>query len=115
MRMPSAMFKRLSNRIAYALSLAIGFVPCNKLRVALCRWLRGYDIAWSPSLGSGTVLDVEHAIIGRAAVANHSIVGLGSVVTKKFTDDYLMIAGVPARVIKENYYYKEHDPAAGQE
>jgi serine acetyltransferase len=217
------MLRNMPYRIGYCLSLAISLAPFSRLRVALYRLLRGYDIAWSARIGFGTVIDAEQVAIGRAAigrfnffrgpfaliirdgarighrncvecgrwvlesrfesqgyprrccfganvyvtgghhidavggfelgddswiagrdsqfwthgvgavdrsitigrdnyigsavrfipgtaVAHHSIVGIGSVVTKKFTGDYLMIAGVPARVIKENYYYKDHDP-----
>ena len=41
-------------------------------------------------------------------IGNHSIVGLGSVVTKKFNRHYLLIGGVPAKIIKENYDWKKH-------
>ena len=37
-----------------------------------------------------------------ASIANDSIVGTGAIVTKKFTQPNVIIAGVPARVIKEN-------------
>lgn len=41
------------------------------------------------------------------AIGDHNIVALGSVVTKKFTLSTAMIAGVPARVVIENYDWKE--------
>ncbi len=37
-----------------------------------------------------------------SAVGDHTIVALGSVVTKKFTDSRLMIGGSPAAVLKQN-------------
>ncbi len=42
-----------------------------------------------------------------SGIANHSIVGVASVVTKRFSQDYVMIAGVPARIVKDNYDYRE--------
>ena len=55
----------------------------------------------------------EHCYIGSAvrfapgsSVANNSLVGLGSVVTKKFDTDNVIIAGQPARIVRENYDWK---------
>ena len=36
-------------------------------------------------------------------IGNNTIVAMGSVVTKKFSQDYLMVGGVPAKIIRENY------------
>jgi len=55
----------------------------------------------------------EHCYIGSAvrfspgsSVANNSIIGLGSVVTKEFYSNNIIIAGQPARVLRENYDWK---------
>jgi len=45
-----------------------------------------------------------------ASVGNHCVVGLGSVVTSKFNGDHLQIAGVPARVLQENWDWRRHGP-----
>jgi len=37
-----------------------------------------------------------------ASIADDSIVGTGAIVTKKFTQPNIVIAGVPARIVKEN-------------
>ncbi len=41
-------------------------------------------------------------------IGDSTLVGLGSVVTKKF-NDHLMIAGVPAKIIKEKYNWKTEE------
>ena len=55
----------------------------------------------------------EHCYLGSAvrfapgsSVGDNCIVGLGSVVTKKFNSNNAMIAGHPARIIRENYDWK---------
>ena len=40
-------------------------------------------------------------------VRNNVIVGIGSVLTKKLLENNVMIAGIPAKVIKKNYNWKE--------
>ena len=43
------------------------------------------------------------ALINKGSeIADNSIVGTGAVVTKKFTDKNVILAGVPAKVVKEN-------------
>jgi acetyltransferase-like isoleucine patch superfamily enzyme len=46
-----------------------------------------------------------------AAVADESVVAIGSVVTKKFADRRVLVAGVPASVVREDYEspLAEHD------
>lgn len=41
-------------------------------------------------------------------VGDHSLVAMGSVVTRKFTAPHLLIAGVPADIVKENYNWRNH-------
>jgi len=36
-------------------------------------------------------------------IGNNTLVGLGSVVTKKFNNEHVVIAGQPAKVLRENY------------
>lgn len=36
-----------------------------------------------------------------SAIGSHCVVGLGSVITRKFDEQYVLLAGVPARVVKQ--------------
>lgn len=45
-----------------------------------------------------------------AAVADESVIALGSVVTRKFTNRHVLVAGVPASVVREGY----ESPLAGR-
>ena len=38
-------------------------------------------------------------------IANNSIIGFGSVVTKPFNQDNVIIAGVPAQIVKNDIYW----------
>ena len=42
-----------------------------------------------------------------SGVSNNSVCGMGSVVTKKFEKESIVIAGVPAKIIKENINWRE--------
>ncbi len=43
-----------------------------------------------------------------ASIADDSLVAMGSVVNKKFTQKNILIGGVPAKVLKENINWKEN-------
>jgi acetyltransferase-like isoleucine patch superfamily enzyme len=52
----------------------------------------------------------DHCYVGSAVrfapgarIGNHCIVGVGSVVTKRFDGDYLFVAGAPAEIVRENW------------
>ncbi len=55
------------------------------------------------SIGSDCYIGSAVRFTPGSAVGSHCIVGIGSVVTKKFDTSYAMIAGVPAKIIKEDY------------
>ena len=55
------------------------------------------DNCW---IGAGSIL------LPGVVLANHIVVAAGSVVTKSFTEDNVLIGGTPARVIKHLSYYK---------
>lgn len=70
----------------------------------------------------------EHVIIGahtwiargvkllkRAKIPANTIVGASSVVSKPFTEQYTLIAGNPAKVVKSNILWKRDDPHQSQE
>lgn len=44
-----------------------------------------------------------------SSIGNNSIVGLGSIITKKFNSKNVMIAGQPAKIIRENYNWKTQE------
>lgn len=41
-------------------------------------------------------------------LSNGSVCGMGSVVTKKFTQERIFTAGVPAKIIREDFYWREN-------
>lgn len=58
----------------------------------------------------------EHCYLGSgvkfspgSSVSNNTIVALGSIVTKKHECKYILIGGVPAKILKENYDWKSAD------
>lgn len=48
-----------------------------------------------------------------SAVGDNTIVALGSVVTKKFTETKVVLGGMPATVLKENYDWREEEKPRG--
>ena len=44
----------------------------------------------------------------RAIIPDNTIVGAGSIVTKKFTEENTIIAGNPAKIIKQNVIWSRH-------
>ncbi len=41
-----------------------------------------------------------------SSIGDNTLVGIGSVVTKKFSDEYVFIAGCPAKILKDNYDWR---------
>lgn len=50
------------------------------------------------------------AILKKSFIPNNTIVGTYSVVNKKFDKEYTMIAGNPAKVVRENIYWSRKRP-----
>ena len=42
-------------------------------------------------------------------ISNNSIVGAGTIINKKFEDENVIIAGVPAKIIKKNVNWNRYD------
>jgi acetyltransferase-like isoleucine patch superfamily enzyme len=53
-------------------------------------------------IGNKIWIGARSTILKGVAIASNSVVAAGSVVNKTFTDESVLIAGVPARVVKEN-------------
>lgn len=82
-------------------------------------WIAGKGSQfWTHGAGvhDRNILIGENCYIGSAvrfapgsSIGDNSLVGLGSIVTKKFTSINVIIAGQPAKVIRENYNWKTQD------
>ena len=77
-----------------------------------CFWTHGAGIVGKCIIGSHCYVGSGVQFAPGTRVGNHSVVALGSVVTEQFDREYVMIAGMPARIIKENYDWSKHGPAS---
>lgn len=59
-----------------------------------------YDGGLCPKIGNNVDIGCNVVIIGDITIGNNTIIGAGSVVTKSFPDNCI-IAGNPAKIIKE--------------
>ena len=57
-------------------------------------------------IGDNVWLARKVTIMKDSKVSNNSVVGYGSLVTKKFEKENVIIAGVPAKIVKENIYWR---------
>ena len=71
--------------------------------------------------GSEDIVLGEHVWVGTkttclkgAMVPDHSIIGAGSLVTKKFSTPNCILAGVPAKIVKENVDWSIHRVPVGE-
>jgi len=79
-------------------------------------WIAGKDSQfWTHGAGvtNRNIIIGERCYIGSAvrfapgsSIGNNTIVGLGSVVTKNFKNENVVIAGHPAKILRENYDWK---------
>ncbi len=65
-----------------------------------CIGNNGFDIK-APRIGNNVDIGVGAKIIGDIEIADNIIIGANSVVNKSFTEPNVIIAGVPARVIRK--------------
>lgn len=82
-------------------------------------WIAGIESQFWTHGGAGKDKDIiigENCYIGSAVrfspgsgIGNNVLVGLGSVITKKFKNDFTMIAGAPGKIIKEKYDWKKRE------
>lgn len=54
----------------------------------------------SPRIGDNVDIGFGAIIIGDVDIASNIIIGAGAVVNKSFTEEYVVIAGVPAKIVK---------------
>lgn len=62
-------------------------------------------------IGKGSWLGASTTILKNVHLAEGTIVGYGSIVTKSFNEPFTAIAGNPAKKIKDNVIWKYSDPA----
>jgi len=73
-------------------------------------WIAGYESQfWTHGIKNGPVVIGNNCYVSSAVrfapgsgIGNYVLVALGSVVTKNFADDNVMIGGVPAEIIRSN-------------
>jgi len=81
-------------------------------------WIAGNSSQfWTHGAGAynRNIVIGENCYIGSAvrfapgsSIADNTLVGLGSVVTKTFQVENIILAGQPAKIIRENYNWKSH-------
>lgn len=68
------------------------------------------NIGKSVEIGRHVWIGQDCKILKNTRIADDCIVGMGSIVTKRFCDKNCIIAGVPAKVIKENMSWSREHP-----
>ena len=58
-------------------------------------------------IGDNVWIGCRNIILKGSSIGNNAVIGSNSTVTGKFTKENIILAGNPARVIKENVYWKE--------
>lgn len=64
-------------------------------------WTHNRQMTRPISIGDHSYIGSEIRVAPGGTVPARCIVGIGSVITRSFTDEYRLIAGVPAKVVKE--------------
>lgn len=72
-------------------------------------WTHGAGEAGAIRIGGGCYVGSAVRFAPGASVADHSLVGIGSVVIKAFETPYVFIAGVPARVIRADFDWRKRN------
>jgi carbonic anhydrase/acetyltransferase-like protein (isoleucine patch superfamily) len=92
------------------------FDVCGSITIGEKTWIAGsHSQFWTH--GAGDVGDIEigtNCYVGSAArfssnsgLGNNVLLALGSVVTKRLMEDNTLVGGVPAKVLKTSYHWKE--------
>lgn len=82
-------------------------------------WIAGIGSQfWTHGAGvrDRNIIIGENCYIGSAvrfapgsSIGNNNLIGLGSIITKKFTSKNVIIAGQPANIIRENYNWRTRE------
>ena len=92
------------------------FDICATVSIGENTWIAGsHSQFWTH--GAGDVGDIEigaNCYLGSAVrfssqsgLGNNVLLALGSIVTKRLMEDNALVGGVPAKVLKQNYHWKE--------
>lgn len=68
------------------------------------------NVGKSVEIGNHCWISQDVRFLKNTKILNNSVVGLGSVVTKKFNSENIIIAGNPAKVVKENINWSRQRP-----
>lgn len=63
--------------------------------------IAGKDVALDVSIGDGCWLCANSSILPGVCIGNKCVVAAGAVVTKSFSEDKVLIAGIPAEIKKQ--------------
>jgi acetyltransferase-like isoleucine patch superfamily enzyme len=74
----------------------VGLITANHLVSNVGR----HDKAKEIRIGEGCWIGMNSVILPGVCLGNHVVVGAGSIVTKSFDEDNLVVAGNPARIIR---------------
>lgn len=76
----------------------VGIITANHGFANLDAHEAGRDV----SIGKNCWVGMNAVILPGVALGNRTVVAAGAVVTKSFNDGYVVIAGVPAKIIKKS-------------
>jgi acetyltransferase-like isoleucine patch superfamily enzyme len=61
-------------------------------------------------IGDNVWISRDTNIMKDVSIPSNSVIALGSVVTKSFVEQNTILAGIPARIVKHNIYWKYKNP-----
>jgi hypothetical protein len=70
-------------------------------------WTHGADDVGDIEIGANCYVGSAVRFSSQSGVGNNVLLALGSVVTKRLMEDNALVGGVPAKVLKQNYHWKE--------
>jgi acetyltransferase-like isoleucine patch superfamily enzyme len=92
------------------------FDVCATISVGENSWIAGcYSQFWTHGAGNvGNITIGKNCYLGSAVrfasnsgVGDNVLLALGSIVTKRFLEENVLIGGVPAEVLRRNYHWRE--------
>lgn len=61
-------------------------------------------------IGDHVWIGTEAMILKNSQIGSNSIVGAKSIINKKFTDENVVIAGIPAKIVKKGINWRRENP-----